>query len=320
MVTDYAQLAKRISATTTNCLLTAVVLVAGLGFGRQVLRWWAADTGESADASRPAQIADGLGDPWRLHVLQFGERPWSIRRQSIGGGKQAAAAALREVCREVVRQDRPLDQRPGEAEGNFLRRLAAREPAEQEPGGWRLYELSQAFPMVVGTQPQAGATDSPPGENLAAVAHRVVVWGLALPVGPEAWTVLTFQPEVRGGQQPVPLPEVPIPPGCRRTLSMRVADGGGTLGFVGPQEPKAWIAFYDRWFATHTWKRAGAWQQLGSGWHARYTMPEEGQTHPSGGTGKMPRQWDVDVHFGSDGPGRSTGLLMMTPFSSGRRN
>ena len=42
----FAGLAKRISAWTTRGLLTLMVLVAGLGFGRQVLKWWAADAAD----------------------------------------------------------------------------------------------------------------------------------------------------------------------------------------------------------------------------------------------------------------------------------
>lgn len=300
MVTDHARLAKRISAVTTRCLLTAVVLVAGLGFGRQVLRWWAEDAAESADVSRPATIADGLGDPSRLHVLHFGEQPWSLRRQSIGGTRRVAAAALREICREVVRNDRSPDERPGEAEATFLGRLAARDPAEQEPGKWRLYELDEGLPMVVGTQSRAAA-NAPPNADVSAAGHRVIVWGLALPVGREAWSLFTFQPEVAAGGHAAALPEVPIPPQCRRTVSMRVTGGGGIVAFEGPPEPNAWIRFYDRWFATHNWKTAGGWQQSGQRWHVRYDAPG-----PAG-------RWEVDVHFGSHGPGHGTGLLIMTP-------
>ena len=52
----FAALAKRISSWTTNSLLTLLVLVAGLGFGRQVLKWWRADASPPAGRAsfRPA--------------------------------------------------------------------------------------------------------------------------------------------------------------------------------------------------------------------------------------------------------------------------
>jgi hypothetical protein len=306
MATDYARLARRISATTTNCLLTAVVLVAGLGFGRQVLRWWAADPDDSSGASRPDETFDSLGDPRRLHTLQFGDQPWALRRLSITGDRQAAGTALRVACRDVVRQDRLPDQPPAPAESNLLSRLVTRAPAEQEPGKWRLYELTEVLPMVVGTRPQPAAADAPPGKNPAAMNDRVVVLGVALPMGPEAWTLFSFQPGGPVGQPIAGLPAVPVPAGCRRTLSMRVAGGGAILAFEGPQEPSTWISFYDGWFATHHWRTAGGWQESGARWHARYTPPAQ---EPAA---------SVDVHLGSDGPHRSTGLLMLSPFASGR--
>jgi hypothetical protein len=310
MATDYARLAKRISATTTNCLLTAVVLVAGLVFGRQVLRWWAADPAQSPDASPPrgypAEILDGLGDPRRPHTLQFGDQPWSLRRQSITGDRQAAATALRAACREVIRQDRPPDQPPAPAETNLLSRLAARDPAEQAPGKWRLYELTESLPMVVGTRPQPAAADPPPGKNPAAMGDRVVVLGVAMPMGSEGWTLFSFQPEGPDGQHPAGLPEVPIPAGCRKTFSMGVAGGGAMFAFEGLQGPETWINFYDRWFAAHDWKTIGGWQESGTGWHARYAPPAQD-----------PAAF-VDVHLGSDGPHRSTGLLLLSPSPSGR--
>ena len=74
----FVRLARRISAWTTNGLLTVIILVAGLGFGRQVLHWWAADT-RAKTASGTPSAGDGLGDPSQPHVLQFGDQPWSLR-------------------------------------------------------------------------------------------------------------------------------------------------------------------------------------------------------------------------------------------------
>jgi hypothetical protein len=57
--------------------------------------------------------------------------------------------------------------------------------------------------------------------------------------------------------------------------------------------------FYDRWFAAQHWNRAGGWQQSGTGRHARYVPPAEDSAAA------------VEVHLGSVGPQRGSGLLMM---------
>lgn len=306
---SYARLARRISAITTNCLLTAMVLIAGLGFGRQVLKWWGDGTAETARPSPTVEALAGLADPSRPHVLQFGDYPWSLRRQSISGDQQAAAVALRADCRRAVQQARLPEDRPERAEREFLKRLAAREPVQQESGTWRLYELNDAFPMVVGTRQPVAGGDSATEETLAAGDHRVVAWGLAIPSEPGEWTLCTFQPEPASGGQTLGLPDVPIPPDCARTLSFRVVGGGAMVAFEGPQHPHDWIRFYDRWFATHNWKAAAeGWRRSGSSWHARFASTERA----SAGS--------VDVHFGAGGRGRATGLIVMSPFSSGQGN
>lgn len=297
---DFAHLARRISSVTTNCLLSAVVLVAGLTFGRQVLRWWADDPAETTGTLPAVDDADGLGDPGQLHVVQFGDRPWSLGRQSIAGDKTAAAAALREVCREVVQQDNLPDVPDSGAVADFLPRLEASEPVEQEPGQWRLYAFDDVLPMVVGTRPRATGDDAASGGDRG-VTQRVVVWGMAMPMDGETWTVFTFQPDAATGLASDVLPEVPLPDGCRRTLSMRVAGGGATLAFEGPKGPEQWTGFYDRWFAVYNWKVDGGWQRFGQKWYARYTAPG-----PDGGG-------SVDVHFRSQPAGPSTGLLIVTP-------
>ena len=71
---SFATLARRISAWTTRGLLTLMVLVAGFGLGRQVLRWWADDAAPASPKSMPA-AGDSLGDPAKPHTVEFGDRP-----------------------------------------------------------------------------------------------------------------------------------------------------------------------------------------------------------------------------------------------------
>ncbi|HUT08892.1 MAG TPA: hypothetical protein VMY42_00205 [Thermoguttaceae bacterium] len=301
MATDYAQLAKRISGYTTKCLLTVMVVIVGLGFGRQVLQWWSAPGADSEAVTSNLPWTDGLGDPSRLHVLQFGDQAWSLRRQSITGDRQAAAAALKESCREVVRQGHLPKDEPGEAEREFIEELAARDPIEQEPGTWQLYELKESFPMMVGVRPADAPADAQPGGNLAVAEPRVVTWGLAIPAGPDAWNLCTFQSEPVYSSGTYGIAEVELPAGCAKTVSIRVSGGGGLIGFAGEVDAKTSAEFYDRWFAQHNWKAARRWQRSTSAWHARFTAP-----------GPAPAA-SVDVHFGPDAGGRLVGLLMITP-------
>ncbi len=284
----FGSLARRISAVTTKCLLTAIVLVAGLAFGRQVQRWWAADTAEP-DAA--AQTLDNSADPTDLHEVQFGDLSWSLRRRSVTGDRHSAMVALRASCREVVRDDSRQCEKPGEAESKLLRRLADREPVEREPGAWRLYELDDLFPMVVGTRPAAG-TDL-----------CVAAWGLAIPDGPDAWTVCTFQPAPGRDTGNTVLSAIPLPPECSMTVAVRVASGERTIAFEGPPTSKTWIEFYRQWFRTHNWEAVGDWQQRGTSWYGRYVPPTQDGEQNGGSS--------VDLHFGPNGRGGAGGLILV---------
>ncbi|OHB69949.1 MAG: hypothetical protein A2V70_14105 [Planctomycetes bacterium RBG_13_63_9] len=274
------------------------MVVAGLGFGRQVLRWWAADGDGRGAVSQSAGVADGLGDPWRAHVLRFGDQSWSLRRQSVSGDQTAAAAALRTKCRQMVGRNRLPDDTPEPAEVKLLGRLARQQPAQQQHGQWKLYELDGPFPMVVGTR-VVGARAAGDG------AHRVVTWGLAMSTGTDAWTLYTFQPESPSADEPSVLGEIKIPPGCSTMLTLRVVGGGGMIAFEGPQDAEKWIRFYDGWFETHnwravSWREVGRWRRSGTGWHCRYRAAGEAAAL-------------VDVHLGPRRDGRQGGLIVVTP-------
>jgi len=318
---SFAKLAKRMSAWTTRGLLTAVILVAGLGLGRQVLKWWAADSADpkadgwhghlarggvgtgdtpvAPDGCSPA--ADGLGDPTQPHILRFGNQPWSLRRQLVSGSKQAAADALRAGCRQITQQGVVFTDLPPQDEKEFLEYLATCAPVEQEAGLWRLFQLDQGFPMVVGVRESAEQPPPKTGAKLARPAPRVVTWGLAVPAGPDAWALYTFQSEPGSGQPFPDLPDVPLPPGCQQTLSMRVVGGGAMIGFEGPNEPDSWTRFYQRWFAGKGWEAVGQWQHADTAWYGRYAAAGRGPAAT------------VDVRFAPDGRGRLTGLLIVSP-------
>ena len=296
----FALLARRIGSWTTRGLVSALILIAGLAFGRQVVRWWHAD--EAASLAPPPQLAmsEGLGDPARTHRLRFGDLPWAVVRQTVVGSRHEAAATLRASCRELTRSVAMPDDATGPSEQQFLASLAKRAAVAEQPGRWQIHELEGGFPMVVGTR--IGGHLIPPGDGcqVAETRHRVVTWGLAIPTPEESWSLYTFHPASSGAGPLADLPEIPLPPDSRSTLSLQVLGGGLMVAFVGPLEEGTWKRHFDRWSSDLHWTPVGSWGRSGSFWHQRYVR--------SRGSGNQ----TVDVQFGPDGRGRSSGLLMMT--------
>ena len=255
-------------------------------------------------------IADGLGDPSQPHVLQFGDQPWSLRRQSIAGDRAAAATALLGDCRRYLQSVSPPGsagpRRSGRQGGRYvscLPALEALEPAEEERGKWRLYQLPNDIPIVVGVRQGTAATQGGATSKLAEGTPAVVIWGLAVPLASQAWTLYTFQPDSDAGHPNSGLADIPIPPGSCRIIAMQVAEGGGIAAFSGPDRAEQWKQFYDGWFGEHRWKPSGSWQQMGSSWQVRYTAAD-------------PRQpAAADLRLTPDRHGRCTGLLMISPGS-----
>lgn len=317
----FAALARRIGSWTSKGLVTAVLVVAAAGFGRQVLQWWGEEEGAGIPPGRIANPYAGLGDESLEHELRFGEHPWSMRRQVFRGDAKTAAAALAAKCREAAASGALPPGPPGPQEQRFLENLAGRAPVVQG-GDWAVYRFSDSVPMVAGVrrvakqeegdtsgspgrQPEAGRgrTDASPSVPRSPVVAqtdlRVVSWGFGVPGAQGAWTLYTLVAAPPSGGPGAE--RVPVPPECTPTLSLRVAEGGGLVTFRGPERPGTWKAFYDQHFRRRGWKLAGAWQEHGGRWSARFVQ--------AGAPGAAA----VDIQFGPDGQGGMTGLLMTAP-------
>ena len=297
----FGRLARRISAWTTNGVLSAMVLVVAVLFGRQVLEWWRADTGASSVGLLDSSTADGLAGPGTRHFFGFGNSAWRLARQSMAGSRQEATVALRAACLEVLPTSAAPPGEPGAAEQQFLDSVADQPPVAGASGRWRLYELDGPFPMAAGTLLPGGLEASGQRKQVARAGPRVVTWGIAVPVTEGEWTLYAFHsPAPSSGPFP-DLPEVPLPPDSTRALSMRVAGGGRVIAFKGASQAERWRRFFDRWFQGQGWAAAGDWRAAAGGWHHRYTGAH-GATAGS-----------VDVRLGPDGRGGMTGLLMINP-------
>jgi hypothetical protein len=325
---SFGELARRISAWTSRALVSAIILVAGLAFGRQVLHWWAAGEGERPTGATGLTVAGGLGDPHVEHTLQFGGQSsstsWSMSRSTTVADASGVLSVLRAKCREALPAASTPAGAAGPAEKGLLDRVRREKPAAEDPAtGSRIYELDAAYPMVIGVRtsrvtkgdspefcgvlPQESGQSPSPSDHLsdrvADPLGRVVTWGIGVPAGPDSWTLYVFHSAPRKDGAGSGPSANPIPPGSRLWLGMEAAGGGSIHAFTGTDQPAAWKRFFDSWFAAHGWRVEGAWQERDSIWAAHCV----GTTPETAGF--------LDVEFGRNGRGELTGLVLVTPSS-----
>jgi hypothetical protein len=287
------------SAWTTRALLTLIVVVASLGFGREVIRWWHAGP-EDPTLLRPFSLGAAPGDQGPSCLLQFGSLPWLLRRQTLVGGKEQALGALRRLGLSALRTGDWPSEPAGDAEKRLLAGLTSAKPVDQQPGQWSLYQLKSVFPRVVGVRGSPRAEAATKGGAVALDACRVVTWGMAIPMPEGAWTMYVFSPGVPSRAQGNTV-EPPIPPDGTKLLSMHVLGGGLVMSFQGRAGLENWIGFYDRWFPQSPWQPIGGWQRRGGTCGLRCREKESS----SGGV--------LDLEFVAEPQGPATGLLMITP-------
>ena len=167
----FGGLARRIAGWTANLLATAIVLVAGLAMGRQVLVWWYEQpppTLAALDGHLPQEMPQDLR-LWTAHG------PLSINR--IAGDKTAALAAMRRGCASAS-PGRPKAAIAGPGEQRFVARLAKLVPVEQTKE-LDLFVPDEQVPMVVAVNRQN---------------RRIASWSFGLEVEQGAWSCYTFCP------------------------------------------------------------------------------------------------------------------------------
>lgn len=284
--TAIGRVGRRWSRWAGNLLVSGLIVVIGLTFGRQLVQWM------TDDADPPPAPPVALNNDF-THDLQFGELPFAFRDTQFVGDQDAAFAKLRESCGEAVRREVLPSHEPRAAEMRLLDSLQRKEPVDRQPGQWAIYQLEGPILMVVATREIAGSAD---GEHVAAVNSRVVSWGLGVPDADSNWLLFTYAVGAGPGDSPAGFPALPVPPGSRRTMSLNSVSGGTLVGFVGAGPASDWRRFYDQWFAERRWAAEIPWRQESAVWQARFVKPGSGR---------------VDVQLVDDGA-TMTGMLTAT--------
>jgi hypothetical protein len=306
-----ARVGRVLAGRTTDLLGIAIVLIAGLTMGRQIIEWWQTDPTKHTTPLNGGQLSPlNWGHNGASVSLEFGDHPCAIVRRTFHGSNVNALSVLRADCRELL--DRPdPPQRPLDAsERTMLDQLAQITPDEEEPGTWQLYQIADAFGVVIGTrnfadrgsQKTDATSDNHPSSTIQhppRFSRRVVCWGFAFPFSKDEWVLYTFHSASTSGpatNQPTP----PLPPESRRVLSLRDERGGSIFSLTGVGQAADWSRFYDAWFAGQKWKRDADWQQVGQVRQARFRRHgnERGAT--------------ADLQIVEEQSGRLTGLLTIT--------
>lgn len=266
----FSRVARRLAGWTSNLLVSAIVVMVGLVFGRQLTSWWAFDAKSPAGSTLPTVTVapNPLGDEGRMHQLEFGDLPVRLGRKTIAGDTPAVLAALRTECRRAVEQGSPTQRNPGPEERKMLEGTTGMVPLEQVPGKWRMYQLDRPLPLVAVTD------DGDVGEATAgkSAASRVLCWGFAFPAGEGGteWTLFTGVPVDASASLAASPLGLPMPSGAQRQMLLRGEDGEGVLLFSGSGDAAQWQSFLDAWFQQRGWVADDGWRAVGGTQHRRY--------------------------------------------------
>ena len=194
------------------------------------------------------------GAIWRLpHLVEFGDATWSLGHHVVAGSRDTMMQMLRDECRGIVSNAPPICGVPSANEVRFIDSLAGRQPTDQQPGRWALYEYGEPLPIVVATQWRQSIGSGRARTRLDFPRPARGGLGHERPAGPgRVDSVLLSASATAGESKRLPL-DLPLPPGSERLLCLRVAGGGSMLSFRGPADPKAWQAYFSSWLRAARW-------------------------------------------------------------------
>ena len=144
--TSVAHLARRITRWSGNLLATAVIVILGLTFGRQIVTWWRGDEPPAAMVDPAASPhLDQLTDPQTPLLLTFGDMPYTFDRRVVSGDQSMALAELRRQCREAAESYDPRRNAPLAVSPEVLHRLSQQPAVEQGVGCARRAERRSGY-------------------------------------------------------------------------------------------------------------------------------------------------------------------------------
>ncbi|MDA1051536.1 MAG: hypothetical protein O3C40_13790 [Planctomycetota bacterium] len=264
----FPSIAKRIGNLATNLLVTGVIVIVGIAFGREVVSWWRGDSSANDVSPLAAVVGDHVPPATAARqLLEFGDCPFVLNRQEFVGDVTKVLEQLRAASRKAIDSSEPLARDFGPAEQRMLDAANRLVPVEEQANRWSIYQIEVPLPMVLGVR------SSDP--HVATPDRRVVSWGLAVPEATPAgepqseWTLFTYSSDATAETTPERLIR-PAPPGGRRTLSLRTDRGGNMVGYAGIGTVESWTRFYDELFAAASPRRGNDWQVDFGSWRRRF--------------------------------------------------
>ncbi len=278
----------------TNLLLTGVILIAGLVFGRYVIRsLWATPESRANHAANVVGSTE-LGDARSLHALEFGETRGAFYRQQISGDFEAVTAALRQQTVELT-QTKTLEDNSADAAQLKWLNTGNQKPVASG-NGWRVFQPAGPLPVAVGIR-----TKDDKNEDKESVA----CWSLAMPAAvaskdksPSKWTLFSFLPS-EAEERSEDAARLPLPAGTQRILSLSVSDAGPSIqGFIGEIPPNEIQQFFDELSTQRKWTASGSWREQNQTWNRLFTTKENETIH---------------IAFSLQSDGTTNGLMMRVP-------
>lgn len=289
-------LGQRIRGRTTDFIAIAIIGFGLIAIGGHLADWWNTESDELSNPLLTAEEMVGLQSLWGGDgspvSLDFGDSPYSLRKQFLRGKPEDAVNQLVQQCQEILaRPDHALP--PATAAETRLLGLVKDVRPIQSAEGWSIYRISYPTTIIVGVQSAAGADADQPD------AQRVVCWGIMLPIG-DQWSLFMIEPARRSANVAAMLPRE-LPPNARRTISLREQSGAFLMGITGNGDIRVWADFYQRQFDAEGWQLERDWNHDGSSSTARYSFDRAGVKH-----------W-VDIQFNSTETERCSGVIIVTP-------
>ncbi len=220
-----------------------------------------------------------------------------MARREVHGSREQAEKQLQRDCREQIAGAAPSRNEPTPKEKSLLAALAKYSVIDADPRDWQLFALGGNKLITVGVKPPLAKEAGNKQGKIA--ASQVVLWGIVLPKGENDWSELLFVPSKEVDSAIPLLSDIPLPPKCRKMLTVQAVNGGAMVAFSGPGRPENWRGHFEKSFAKGGWKPVFPWQNTASAWYAQY----RGRYKDKSCT--------ADVHFYPDGKGEMSGLVIV---------